>query len=117
MEVFLGDRWYVFDPSGTAIPMGMVRLAPRRDAAGVAFATIFGSVQSSAPKIRAWAVQDPARGFELPQHSSLALSTDFPDGHGAPRAPASQAAGGARGLGTHARTAGGRRLRRFPGGC
>lgn len=94
VEVFLGDRWYVFDPSGTAIPMGMVRLATGRDAADVAFATIFGSVQSSAPKIRAWAVQDPARGFELPHHSSLALSTDFPDGHGAPRAPARQGRGG-----------------------
>lgn len=87
VEAYLGDRWYVFDPSGTAIPMGMVRLATGRDAADVAFATMFGSVQSNAPKIRAWAVQDPARGFELPQHSSLALSTDASVGHGVPRAP------------------------------
>ncbi len=78
VEVYLGGRWYLFDPSGTAIPMGMVRLATGRDAADVAFATIFGNVATEAPKIRAWAVQDPARGFELPRHSSLALSTDGP---------------------------------------
>jgi len=53
-------------------------MATGRDAADVAFATIFGNVGTEAPKIRAWAVQDPARGFELPHHSSLALSTDGP---------------------------------------
>lgn len=83
VEAYLGDRWYLFDPSGTAIPMGMLRLATGRDAADVAFATIFGSVQSQPPKIRAWAVQDPSRGFQLPQHSSLALSTDAPQNSGA----------------------------------
>lgn len=76
VEVYLGGRWYLFDPSGTAIPMGMIRMATGRDAADVAFATIFGNVGTEAPKIVAWAVQDPGRGFELPQHSSLALSTD-----------------------------------------
>ena len=32
VEVFLDQRWYIFDPSGTAIPMGFVRIgtAPRR---------------------------------------------------------------------------------------
>lgn len=78
VEVYLGDRWYLFDPSGTAIPMGMMRFAVGRDAADVAFATIFGNVHTQAPVIRAWAVQDPARHFTLPCHSPLALSTDGP---------------------------------------
>src|SRR5256885_910365 len=51
VEVYLGDRWYLFDPSGTAIPMGFVRLGTGRDAADVPFATIFGTVTSSAPHI------------------------------------------------------------------
>ena len=51
VEVYLGDRWYMFDPSGTAIPMGFVRFGTGRDAADVAFATIFGPVASSAPRI------------------------------------------------------------------
>ena len=46
VEVLLGNRWYVFDPSGTAIPMGFVRFATGRDAADIAFATIFGSISA-----------------------------------------------------------------------
>jgi hypothetical protein len=41
----------------------------------VAFATIFGNVQSQAPLIRTRAIQDAARGFELPWHCTEALST------------------------------------------
>jgi len=77
VEVYLGDRWYVFDPSGTAIPMGLVRFGTGRDAADVAFATIFGGVQSEAPVIRAWAVEDAAKGWVTPVHTTQALSTDI----------------------------------------
>jgi len=76
VEVFLGDRWYIFDPSGTAIPMGFVRFGTGRDAADVAFATIFGGVRSMAPLIRASAVDDASRGMMLPYHCREALSTD-----------------------------------------
>ena len=76
VEVSLGDRWYIFDPSGTAIPMGCVRFGTGRDAADVAFATIFGGVRSQAPMIRAWAVEDASRGIVLPYHRREALSTD-----------------------------------------
>ena len=76
VEAYLGDRWYIFDPSGTAIPMGFVRFGTGRDAADVAFATIFGGVKSQAPVIRAWAVEDGSRGIVLPHHCREALSTD-----------------------------------------
>ena len=76
VEVYLGGRWYTFDPSGTAIPMGLVRFGTGRDAADVAFATIFGAVQSGAPLIRAWAVEDGAHGIRLPHHTKEALSSD-----------------------------------------
>ena len=76
VEVYLGNRWYIFDPSGTAMPMGLVRFGTGRDAADVAFATIFGGVQSHAPIIHAWAVEDAAQGAVLPHHSTSALSTD-----------------------------------------
>ena len=75
VEVYLSDRWYMFDPSGTAIPMGFIRIGTGRDAADVAFATIFGNVQSQAPSIRSRAIQDAARGFELPWRCVEALST------------------------------------------
>jgi len=76
VEVYLGDRWYIFDPSGTAIPMGFVRFGTGRDAADVAVATIFGSVRSQPPLIRACAVEDPSRGIVAPHHCVEALSTD-----------------------------------------
>jgi len=76
VEAYLGDRWYIFDPSGTAIPMGFVRFGTGRDAADVAFATIFGGVKAQAPVIRALAIEDGARDVVLPQHCNMALSTD-----------------------------------------
>lgn len=75
VEVFLNGRWYLFDPSGTAIPMGFVRFGTGRDAADVSFATIFGNVKSSIPVVHIVALDDPAKGFELPRHGSDALST------------------------------------------
>jgi len=76
VEAYLGDRWYIFDPSGTAIPMGFVRLGTGRDAADVAVATIFGGVKSKALLIRAVAIEDGSRGIVLPHHCGQALSTD-----------------------------------------
>ena len=75
VEVYLGDRWYLFDPSGTAVPMAMKRLATGRDAADVAFATIFGPVQSEAPRIQVTVEHDPARQWLWPERTHLALST------------------------------------------
>jgi transglutaminase-like putative cysteine protease len=76
VEAYLGDRWYLFDPSGTAIPMGLVRFGTGRDAADVAFATIFGSVQSGAPAIRIDAVAGADGRLQLPYHCLEAISTD-----------------------------------------
>lgn len=73
VEVYLGDRWYLFDPSGTGIPMGFVRFGTGRDAADVAFATIFGAVHAGPPSIDIRAVEGP--GLELPGHCADALST------------------------------------------
>ncbi len=76
VEVYLGNRWYMFDPSGTAIPMGFVRFGTGRDAADVSFATIFGSVGTQAPRIAVKALSDAAGLWEQPKHRSEAISTD-----------------------------------------
>ena len=76
VEVFLGDRWYIFDPSGTAIPMGFVRFATGRDAADIAFATIFGSVNALQPVISIQAVPNSQGQLVVPEHVGYALSTD-----------------------------------------
>lgn len=76
VEVYLGDRWYLFDPSGTALPMGLMRLATGRDAADVAFATVFGGVRTHAPGIHSEARLDGLPHHVLPQRTRDALSTD-----------------------------------------
>lgn len=78
VEVFLGDRWYIFDPSGTGIPMGFVRIATGRDAADAAFACIFGAVGWQAPVISATPVEDASRNLFAPRHCDHALSTSDP---------------------------------------
>ncbi len=81
VEVYLADRfgmgrWYMFDPSGTAVPMGFVRFCTGRDAADIAFATIFGSVSAAQPVISIQAVPNLQGQLVLPQHVAYALSTD-----------------------------------------
>ena len=81
VEVYLADangagRWYMFDPSSTAIPMGFVRFCTGRDAADIAFATIFGSVSAAQPVISIQAVPDAQSQLVMPQRVSYALSTD-----------------------------------------
>jgi transglutaminase-like putative cysteine protease len=76
VEVFLGNRWYMFDPSGTAIPMGFVRFGTGRDAADVAFATIFGGVVTQAPVISVSALTHPEGLWDQPRHRPEAISTD-----------------------------------------
>jgi hypothetical protein len=76
VEVYLGHRWFIFDPSGTAIPMGFIRIGTGRDAADVSFATIFGNVIPSAPLIDIAAVSVADNDWALPYRRVDALSTD-----------------------------------------
>jgi transglutaminase-like putative cysteine protease len=75
VEVFLTDRWYLFDPSGFCPTMGLVRLGTGRDAADVSVATIFGPVRSFPPAIRINAIDNPTAGMTLPWRPNEALST------------------------------------------
>jgi transglutaminase-like putative cysteine protease len=75
VEVFLGGKWYMFDPTGISPITGLVRIATGRDAAEVSFATIFGPVRTGMPRVEVSAVDDPARGFVAPVGTELAVST------------------------------------------
>jgi transglutaminase-like putative cysteine protease len=91
VEVYLGDRWFLFDPSGTGVPMGFVRLGTGRDAADVAFATIFGNVTGQAPIIKIRVLE--GGGLVVPHHCREALSTT---------AASAQSASGNASFGSHA---------------
>ncbi|MET0163677.1 MAG: transglutaminase family protein [Vicinamibacterales bacterium] len=45
VEAFLGDRWYLFDPTELAAISDLVRLGTGRDASDVPFATFFGAAR------------------------------------------------------------------------
>jgi hypothetical protein len=76
VEAYVGNRWYLFDPSGTAIPMGFIRLATGRDAADAAFASIFGSVEWKTPVVDIEAIPGADGSCRMPEHCDDALSTD-----------------------------------------
>jgi hypothetical protein len=76
VEVYLGDRWYIFDPSGVAIPMGFVRIGTGHDAADSAFATIFGGVRGATPVMHIEAIPNAQGVLMVPQHVPYGLSTD-----------------------------------------
>jgi transglutaminase-like putative cysteine protease len=76
VEAYLGDRWYLFDPSGISPRMGLLRIGTGRDASDVAFATIFGTVQWSMPRITIRAEGDALNGIVEPFRHDYAVSTD-----------------------------------------
>ena len=76
VEAYVGHRWFLFDPSGTAIPMGFIRLATGRDAADGAFASIFGNVGMNAPVLNIEAIAGNDGIVRVPVHGVDALSTD-----------------------------------------
>jgi transglutaminase-like putative cysteine protease len=51
-EAYLGGRWWLFDATRQAALDGLVRIGVGRDAAEVAFTTVFGTAISTPPKVR-----------------------------------------------------------------
>jgi transglutaminase-like putative cysteine protease len=76
VEAYLGDRWFLFDPSGISPRMGLIRIGTGHDASDVAFATIFGTVQWTMPRISIRAEGDEANGIVPPVRHDYAVSTD-----------------------------------------
>ncbi len=72
-EAYLGDRWYLFDPTRLAPVNGFVRIATGQDAADVPFATFIGAAQLISKKV--WANR-PTSSITPPQLSDqMAVST------------------------------------------
>ncbi len=57
MEVYLDGRWRLIDPTGKAPVEGLVRVATGRDAADIAFMTIFGKAELIAQSFDASAAE------------------------------------------------------------
>jgi transglutaminase-like putative cysteine protease len=75
VEACIAGRWWLLDPTGITPLTGLIRIGTGRDAADVAFATMFGNVRGSMPNITFAAADDPASGVAPPQPTRLAVST------------------------------------------
>jgi transglutaminase-like putative cysteine protease len=73
-EAYLGDRWYLFDPTQLSPLDEIVRIGTGRDAAEVAFATFFGTarmrrlaplIEAAEPGTERGSLQSPAAGILL----------------------------------------------------
>ncbi|MDR6951905.1 transglutaminase-like putative cysteine protease [Ancylobacter sp. 3268] len=63
-EVYLGDSWYLFDPTRQAALQGLVRIGVGRDAADAAFATIHGDAEMTGMQVSITPADDEAAGEE-----------------------------------------------------
>ncbi|MBS7540894.1 transglutaminase-like domain-containing protein [Ancylobacter lacus] len=57
-ECYLGDAWYLFDPTRKAALQGLVRIGVGRDAADAAFATIHGDATMTGMQVSIEAADD-----------------------------------------------------------
>ena len=80
VEAWIGGRWWLFDPTGLTPLTGLIRIGTGRDAADVAFATMFGNVRGGMPSVAFAAVEDSASGIAAPQPTTLAISTSADPG-------------------------------------
>lgn len=69
-EAYLGDRWYLFDPTRLAPIEGLIRIGAGRDAADAAFATIWGSALLKTMNVYADCL-DP----QPPTHTTKAIAS------------------------------------------
>ncbi|RJF95289.1 transglutaminase-like domain-containing protein [Noviherbaspirillum saxi] len=58
-EVFLGDRWHVFDPRHRRVHRGRVKIAHGMDAVDAAFGTMYGAAQLVDFQVWAYEITDP----------------------------------------------------------
>jgi len=70
-EVWLGDRWYLLDPTGHARLPAVVRIGTGRDAADVPFANILGPAEMTAMDV----FITPATDTRIPPLASLAVGS------------------------------------------
>lgn len=75
VEVFLGNQWYLVDPSQAAVPMGLLRIGTGRDAADVPIALVFGNVRLSRPVVEVAALSDADLKNSMPIDTAQGIST------------------------------------------
>lgn len=76
-EVFIGNRWYIFDATRLVSLNGMVRIATGRDAADASIATIFGNVRCSEMTVSCTSLSKDFRALDEQQWTREGLSLEI----------------------------------------
>lgn len=78
-EAYLGNRWYIFDPTRLVPRTGLIRIGTGLDAADVSFATIFGSAELESMNLSIQGVPgyDPAL-LQLSDLTEAMITADSP---------------------------------------
>ncbi|MGN5351953.1 transglutaminase-like domain-containing protein [Ralstonia sp. 22086] len=75
VEVYLGNRWNLLDPSNGSMPMGLLRIGTGRDATEVPVAMIFGDVEPARPSVQVHALTSAEPKADLPMPTDQAICT------------------------------------------
>ncbi len=90
IEVFLGDRWYLFDPTGVAPVTGLVRIGTGRDCGDIPTVTMQGETQPTPGRLQITALCD-ASEMTTGRHGAFwAVSGMTPDSIAAEASSATQ---------------------------
>ncbi|VXD21427.1 Transglutaminase-like superfamily protein [Planktothrix serta PCC 8927] len=72
-EAYLGDRWYLFDATRLAPLNGLIKIGTGRDAADIAFATIFGDVEMNQMNVEVECLET-IPDSDCPEYTNQAIS-------------------------------------------
>ena len=72
-EAYLGDRWYLFDATRLAPLNGLIKIGTGRDAADIAFATIFGDVEMNQMNVEVECLETISDS-DCPEYTNQAIS-------------------------------------------
>jgi transglutaminase-like putative cysteine protease len=75
-EAFIGDRWFIFDPTRLAPLNGLVRIAAGRDAADASVASLFGWVEGQSIQVSCTPNEPDFKPWTYRQIAQKGLSLD-----------------------------------------
>ncbi len=75
VEVFIGQRWYLFDATGLTPVMGLIRIGTGHDAADASFATMFGTMQCLRPEVEIHLIASASAQLHPKDNMQQAIST------------------------------------------
>ncbi|NEQ40234.1 MAG: transglutaminase family protein [Okeania sp. SIO3I5] len=73
-EAYLGDRWYLFDPTKLVPLTGIIRISTGRDATDVSFATLFGTFEMNDQHLFVEDISDVQENQKIENFEAISIS-------------------------------------------